>query len=97
MRLVGAMGFGVGTELMVREVIDKNGNIIEEVQVVADKIDDSDAPPANILFALSSNSLVSTNVRQLGETRFKISLRRSFDCLQKTWNPLRWTTMLLPS
>ena len=32
-RLVGAMGFGVGTELMVREVIDKNGNIIEEVQV----------------------------------------------------------------
>ena len=57
MRLVGAMGFGVGTELMVREVIDKNGDIIEEVLVVADKIDGSDVPPANILFALSSTPL----------------------------------------
>lgn len=57
MRLMGAIGFGVGTELMVREVIDKNGDIIEEVLVVADKIDGSDVPPANILFALSSTPL----------------------------------------
>jgi hypothetical protein len=49
-RLIGAMGFGVGTELMVREVIDKNGDIIEEVLVVADKIDGSDVPPASVLF-----------------------------------------------
>jgi hypothetical protein len=49
-RIVGLVGAGGAAQVVVDKAIDNNGNPIEEVVVVAEKIDDSDVPPANVLF-----------------------------------------------
>lgn len=49
-RILGLVGAGGVTQVAVDKAIDNNGNPIEEVVVVAERIDDSDVPPANVLF-----------------------------------------------
>jgi len=49
-RILGLVGAGGVTQVVVEKAIDNNGNPIEEVVVVAEKIDDSDVPPAFNLF-----------------------------------------------
>lgn len=49
-RILGLVGAGGAAQVVVDKAIDNNGNPIEEVVVVAEKIDDSDVPPANLLF-----------------------------------------------
>ena len=54
-RILGFIGVSTAVNVTVREAVDNNGDVLEEVLVVADKIDDSDVPPASVLFGAASD------------------------------------------
>ena len=62
-RLLGFVGAGGAAQVVVDKAIDNNGNPIEEVLVVAERIDPSDVPPAFNLFGPAERVALSDRIQ----------------------------------